>query len=126
AIGSVVEGSQVIDSSASGDVTSTSSHVGGFAGTVTDTLSAPQGTRVSGCRATGKVSGGTHLGGAIGRVTNGALVEDCQAFGPVVANGSYAGGLVGTVDAATVRRSRAHGPVLGLGYSGGFVGWATN
>lgn len=126
AIGSVVEGSQVIDSSASGDVTSSSSHVGGFAGTVADTLSAPQGTQVSGCRATGKVSGGTHLGGAIGRVTNGALVEDCQAFGTVVANGSYAGGLVGTVDAATVRRSRAHGPVLGLGYSGGFVGWATN
>lgn len=92
AIGSLLLGAEVSDSSAQGDV-SAPMDAGGFVGTTT------QGIVVRDTIATGMVSGGRSVGGFVGSHTDGTL-ERCAAKGDVFGNdgvGGFAGVSEGTI-----------------------------
>ena len=140
-----VRGTSVTSSSATGNVTGTSTVVGGLVGLLENTVSGRI-TSVSNSFATGTVSGVTQVGGLFGyQVSSGggtASVSGSYATGAVTATStvnSYAGGLVGQIATtgttantrATIDTSYATGSVTAAStnpasYVGGLVGAATN
>ncbi|HNW04506.1 MAG TPA: GLUG motif-containing protein [Oscillospiraceae bacterium] len=120
-IGYAIGGSGIFieDCHASGDVTQGTDGgvVGGFTG-------ACAGYTVSGCSATGDVSGGNETGGFTGR--NEGTITDSYATGSAAAGGSdlnsVCGGFVGYNGAGAVTKCYAIGDAEG-GQTGGFAGW---
>ncbi|NPV91417.1 MAG: hypothetical protein HPY50_11670 [Firmicutes bacterium] len=114
-------GYSIEDSDASGNVTqsSTNGSVGGFIGFCA-------GYTVSGCHATGNISGGTDTGGFIG--SNSSAVTGCYATGSVTASDNITdGGFVG-YNAGAVMNCYSTGAVSVSGGSmaGGFAGQAAS
>lgn len=137
----------VSDCWATGSVTGTigGQEVGGLIGYVNVGV----GSTINNCYATGAVSGGTYVGGLIGRVDQGLAVSNSYATGSVTGvlgvggligrtndsitnsyatgnvtntTGNFAGGLVGDNNAGTISNSYASGSVSGVDYTGGLVG----
>jgi hypothetical protein len=77
---------------------------------------------VTGCFATGTISGSWAVGGLVGN-NEGGSVEDCYAVVAVNSGGAFAGGLVGRYWVGDIARCYSTGAVNGASYVGGFVGW---
>ncbi|MGG5313438.1 hypothetical protein IGL24_002138 [Enterococcus sp. DIV2371] len=110
---------QIIDSYATGDVTSTQVNTGGLIGN-------NSGGRVTRSYATGNVtSSGDYTGGLIGLNDSDAAIYDSYATGNVNGN-ENTGGLVGMIDSGVLETQRSYstGNVIGTNYTGGFVGRA--
>lgn len=98
---------------ATGNVTGSSSRVGGLVGN-----NAGSSTNIENCYATGKISGTNNVGGLVG---NGKNIADSYATGKVTGSGENVGGLAGQADEIT--SSYAKGDVTNSGrYTGGLVG----
>lgn len=100
--------------------------VGGAVG-----LQAKQEARSSDIEFNGAVTGGSPVGGIVGRSTSGAKVSHCRsdalvetAAPPGSRDPVWAGGIVGVNEASVVESSRSHGVVSarGHGNAGGIVG----
>ena len=70
------------------------------------------------------VTGSNLVGSLVGQNWAGT-VSGCYATGPVTGTGDYAGGLVGESWGGTVSNSYATGPVTGFYYVGGLIGWGS-
>lgn len=97
-----VEGGSIINSSASGKVTSESYYSGGLIGIVSSpSADAISTVTITGCNASGDVehvSGSySRAGGLIGQTECNLVLEKCYATGNVVGTGHYGGGLVGYI-----------------------------
>jgi len=119
-VGVIVDGSTVVDSSASGNVScsvDSTATAGGFVGYLSD-------SEVWNASATGTVEGHKDVGGFAGEINNGT-VHNASASGFVDGLGSQdalAGGFVGTAeDGTTVTNSSASGKVK-VRFSGSSVG----
>jgi outer membrane protein assembly factor BamB len=82
---------------------------------------------ITGCHATGPVTGGSSVGGLVGLNQYGTL-SNCYATGSVNGSGNYAGGLAGGNDQSggIVIECYATGEVTGNTYVGGLVGANSN
>ncbi len=97
-----VEGGSIINSSASGKVTSESYYSGGLIGIVSSpSADAISTVTITGCNASGDVehvSGSySRAGGLIGQTECNLVLEKCYATGNVDGSGHYGGGLVGYI-----------------------------
>lgn len=105
---------------ASGDVTASSSTVGGLVGSLWS-------SEIKDSYATGSVTGAIAIGGLVGSVAQ-STISNSHAVGSVIAtiisNGypSQAGGLVGSMQRSAIKDSYATGNVTGDQYVGGLVG----
>jgi hypothetical protein len=105
---------------ATGDVTASSSSVGGLVGSLWS-------SEIKDSHATGNVTGSMTVGGLVGSVTQ-STISNSHAVGSVIAtiisNGypSQAGGLVGSMQRSAIKDSYATGNVTGDQYVGGLVG----
>ncbi|WP_085317769.1 two-partner secretion domain-containing protein [Derxia lacustris] len=141
-IGRMTDGS-IIDSWASGNVTASkaSVYVGGLVGAASASVSATSPLTIRDSHASGKVVGGTQVGGLIGAVstyeTGSVVIGNVWASGDVTAHydgggsGGYAGGLIGTVTntfgspettSITIDNVRASGNVSFDGDYGSYIG----
>ncbi len=75
---------------------------------------------VSNCYAAGAVTGGSYVGGLMGR--NYGTVSNCYATDNVTGTNNYVGGLVGYNQLGTVSNCYATGSISGTSYVGGLVG----
>jgi UDP-3-O-[3-hydroxymyristoyl] glucosamine N-acyltransferase len=113
-VGTLDNASTVVDSAASGSVTSTST-AGGLVGT------ALTGSSIQHSSATGPVSGAGNVGGLVGESS--ATVTKSWATGAVSTTGSQSGGFVGYQTlAGSITDCWASGVVTGSDFSGGFAG----
>jgi beta-lactam-binding protein with PASTA domain len=78
---------------------------------------------VSGCTATGTVSGQAYAGGLVGINMDGDITGCWTNVN--LTGGYHAGGLAGSHSSGTVAYSWAKGPVSGISESGGFLGFAS-
>ncbi len=149
-VGLNADGGVIINSTASGNVTTTGHWAGGLAGQTdrgaliqnchaavnVEGLGAvggligyfgEEGSRIQSCTASGNVKGAsTHVGGLLGRSEE-SVVTDSSASGNVMGPDDYVGGLIGQAQGTTVTRCYASGNVQGLGnYVGGLVGGNTD
>jgi len=115
-------GSNITNSSASGNVTASSgNNVGGLIGLVGNS---PLST-VTGCSASGAVTGSNYVGGLVGYVRGGHTFTNDFATG-AVSGANYVGGLAGySQNSAIFTNTYATGPVNGANDVGGLVGGAT-
>ena len=108
---------QIIDSYATGNVTSNRAHTGGLIGY-------NNGGTITRSYATGDVtSGGDYTGGLIGGNAYTASIYDSYATGNVQGS-RYTGGLVGMLENTVIEVAQSYstGNVVGTNYTGGFVG----
>lgn len=121
-VGNVQNGSSIVNSHATGSVSSTSNYaVGGLAGTF-------WGSALEDSYATGNVSGGSSVGGLAGYYGSGSITR-CYATGAVTPSPTgtnYFGGLAGwAMSGATITDSFATGNVQGVNGVGGLIGYST-
>jgi len=79
------------------------------------------GGSITGCYATGQVSGTSVLGGLVGEIEEISAITNCYATCDV-SGGSYVGGLVGRISGSIIN-CYATGDVSGTRYVGGLVGF---
>ena len=106
------KGGMIRGSSATGDVTSTSSTIGGLVGRNEGTITEST--------ASGAVTGIDYVGGLVG-YDSGVSISASRASGNVIGSNEGVGGLVGQLD-GTIRTSYATGAVTGTVKVGGLVG----
>lgn len=113
-VGDVGTSSVIINSYSVGNVSGSSSYVGGLFGRTSSAL-------IQNCFASNNVSSSSYVGGLIGRMSS-TLVQNCSAYGNVSGT-SYVGGLMGYVTSgSTVINSYSVGNVSGSSSVGGLVG----
>jgi hypothetical protein len=120
----VQKGGSITNCYSTGNVSGTSSNVGGLVGEQADNAS------ISNCYATGNVSGTRYVGGLVGdqyTVSGSVTITNCYATGNVSGTHSDFGGLVGAQCAynrgsCTITNSYATGNASGSGYVGGLIG----
>jgi cysteine-rich repeat protein len=118
--GELKDSAQIIDSTASGSVTGTESHIGLLAGIAIGQSQIIH-SAVAGS-VTSNTAGNCGTGGMVGALWHNALISRSSA--DVSVTGVCAGGLVGTMnDTSSVSRSRVTGTVSGQNGIGGFVSW---
>ncbi len=114
----VIDGtSEINDSYASGNLTTTADTVGGLVGYIYNA-----GTTITNSYATGSVSGSYSIGGLIGEAYTGTI-KNSFATGNTSGSSVYVGGLLGYAsESIFISSSYATGNVTGNGYAGGLVG----
>ena len=123
-VGRIYDGTAITDCSASGKVYGYNGYAGGLVGSCEDgTIS------IRGSAAAVEVTGGSNLGGFIGRVygSGASVIADCRADGFAGGTGSV-GGFVGYVSVPLFATNCvARGDVKSTGSAyGGFVGYVSN
>ena len=104
------------NSSASGDVSSSSYYIGGFVGEMRGNATQ--------CSASGNIAGGNDVGGFAGRMRDTSSAIQSFATGNVsaTASNSYAGGFVGhIINNNVISDSYSQGSVNGVSSIGGFL-----
>ncbi len=141
-VGAAEQGAQIVESWASGQVTSSADSVGGLVGLLEGSL--VEGSLATGpvtgtadvgglagavsdgqfvrCSAAGAVSGGTRVGGLLGSAVLSSKITKCAGRGSVIGSGANVGGLVGIAQTIEVRDSFASGFTEGESNVGGLIG----
>jgi len=114
-----IAGTTIANSHASGDVEGTTLNYHG--GLVGNTF---QANTITESYATGKVYGGSFVGGLVGDY-NGGTITNSYATGNVIGSGNNVGGLVGKNSGGTITSSYATGNIEGNDYVGGLVGYTS-
>jgi len=116
-------GANITSCSSSVNVQSTNNkdYVGGLLGYLPN-----QTLTISGCSASGTVTGGDYIGGLVGGIRDyNQVVTQSSASGNVTGNGSYSGGFIGSIinGSTTISNCYSTGNVSGADdYCGGFIG----
>lgn len=113
-------GSTIQNTIATGNITASSSNVGGVVAYGTGT------STITGSKHTGDISGVLYVGGVVGRIYSGSItLNKSHSKGKITNTGNYTGGVVGYSAHAGIEAMTdcSHfGDIFGINYVGGLVG----
>ena len=113
-------GSTIQNTIATGNITASSSNVGGVVAYGTGT------STITGSKHTGDISGVLYVGGVVGRIYSGSItLNKSHSKGKITNTGNYTGGVVGYSAHAGINAMTdcSHfGDIVGVNYVGGLVG----
>gem|GEM_PF-773162 len=111
----------------SGEISSTGNRVGGIVGDLNQNASDTDGTSITDCYSTMKLTGKGNVGGILGNCANNdngtqKLVARCYSTGDIT-GGDWTGGVIGFIRKAVVEDCAFYGTITGKGQRiGGFMG----